>query len=347
MATRKRKKAPRKAAGSRTKSRRGRSKGRWYDSNWFLLLIAVMVIAGIRFYRSQQGDDSPPGTAAAPPQAVTEGGEIAEPEGETPAPERQLAELATIAVVTGAPGGTAGGQPIAVGRDTAVLEQPLQPEELPELGSPTPAVDDLAAEVTGAITYRGLLHDEVIVPTTDRHACDEHAAGALRVTDGHLADVLVWVDTGGDAAVSEAGIEVTGCRIGPRSSTLRTGGALTFTSNDDVEHRIIATASTGDERLLAVLSPGGEPVGVTMEESGLSRLSCEHHAWEEAFLLVTDHPHASVSDVDGRFDLGPIPLPESGLIPLRLFHPTLGTFEQAVQLEGPLQLDIDLTERAL
>lgn len=339
-------KAPRKAASSRGKSRRGRKEGRWYDSNWFLLLIAVLVVVGIRIYRSQQNGDSTPGTAVAPPSADASLEKPAATTGEATSPAKQLDEMATIAVVTEAHGATASDEPIAAARDTAVLRQRLQPDELPGFGPLEPTGGDLAAKVTGSVAYRGLLHDEVVVPTTDRHVCTEHAAGALRASNGYLADVLVWVDAGGEGGTSEATIEVAGCRIGPHTTALRTGGVLNFTSNDGIEHRIVATEASGEERLLAALPPGGEPVQSTAEQPGVFRLSCEHHVWEEAFLLVTDHPHASITDVDGRFDLGAIPLPTSGHVPLQLFHPELGTFEQTVLLQGPLQLEIDLTERA-
>jgi len=310
-----------------------------------LLLIAVLVIVGLRFYRSTTADDPADATAPPAPVSQAEAPTSQQSEDEPPTPERRLAELATIAVVTEAPGSPVADAPIAAGDDPAVLRQKLQPGELPGLGPAAPPTEAPTAAVAGSITYRGLLHDEVVVPSNDRHVCEEHAAGALRVSDGHLADVLVWVDAGGGEGATEASISVTGCRIGPRATAMRSGGKLTLASADSVEHRIVATHAGGEERLLAALAPGEDAVEVEVEQAGLFRLSCEHHPWEEAHLLVADHPHVSVTDVDGRFHLGGIPLPGSGQVPLRIFHPMLGTFEQTLKLEGPLQLDIDLTER--
>lgn len=61
-----------------------------------------------------------------------------------------------------------------------------------------------------------------------------------------------------------------------------------------------------------------------------------------------DHPHTAVTDVDGRFHLGEVPIPEDGGLTLHVFHPVLGTFEQAVVPEAgrAMHLRIDLTERA-
>jgi len=336
-----RKTAPKKATRRRT-SRRG-GPGRWYDSNWFLLLIAVLVIVGIRVYRSQRAGGPAPGQEEQPPPESTAAGAITPDE--PPTPTRQLAEPASIRVITEAPGAIATA-PIAAHGGPGVLRQAAQPGTLPPLDSSGTEAGDLVADVTGSVSYRGLLNDEVVVPTTDRHVCQEHEAGALRLSDDHLADVMVWIDASNAQVPSEEVVTVVGCRISPRAIGLRTAGTLTLASGDAVEHRIVATDAAGERSLLATLAPGGEPVRVIVDRPGLFRLSCEHHPWAEAFLMVADDAHISITDVDGRFHLSSIPIPESGQFPFRVFHSALGTYEQILEMGGPLHLDIDLTERA-
>ena len=286
--------APRKKAarkGSR-KARKGVAQGRWYDSNWFLLVLAVLVVVGVRVYHVRRGSEP-----------------VHEPEEATE-------------------------QPAAV-----------------EVSTPATPPAAVAVEVTGAVAYQGMLHDRVVVPTVDRRSCLEHVAGALRVTDGHLADALVWIEGTGESTAGSARLQMrsSDCQIEPRAAVARRGAILAWDNADDVRHEIVAQDTQGSEVFALELSPGGEathPVAAT----GVIQLSCSRHPWEHATVLVAEHELTAVTDVDGRFRFDSVRPPAAGeTATLRVFHPLLGSYEQGLDLGSgqPVDLEIDLSERAL
>lgn len=283
-----RKKAARKA--TRKGGRKG--SGAWYDSNWFLLVLAVLVVAGVRVYQVSQSDAPAAETAPEPTVDAAE-----PPTAETP--------------------------------------------------PPPPA----AVEVAGSVAYRGMLHDEVVVPTVDRRACPEHLAGMLRVTDGHLADALVWVEDVAGEGAAPAAVELLSreCQIEPRAAVAAAGATLRWANADDVAHQYEARGADGEVAFSVDLPPGGE-ASHTVSGAGVLELICLRHPWERASLLVAVNGHATTTDVDGRFDLGGVQ-PGDGGDPatLRVYHPLIDPYRGELELSpGEAQdLRIDLTERAL
>ena len=286
-------------AARKKKTRKPRRKvadTRWYDSNWFLLVLAVLVVVGVRVSqvrRSAEPKDDPAEAPAAETNA--EAAAEAPTEGPTPPPE--------------------------------------------------------PVEVSGSVAYRGMIHDEVVVPTVDRRSCPEHVAGALRVTDGHLADALVWVQGAGGEGGGPQVLELTSrdCQVEPRASVAGAGATLTWTNADDVEHHFEARDPAGAV-VFSLDLPPGEAAEQPLNGSGLLTLTCTRHPWERATVLVTETGHAAVTDVDGRFDLGRVPPPAGdGAATLSVSHPLLDPHEQPLELAAgePLDLRIDLTERAL
>lgn len=291
--------AARKSTKKKPRRRSGRKKasdGHWYDSNWFLLVLAVLVVVGVRVYQVRR--------SAAPQDDPDE-------------------------------------KPVV---ETAADAAPETPTE-----APPPPPEPVA--VSGSVAYRGMLHDEVVVPTVDRHSCAEHVAGALRVSDGHLADAVVWVQGGGGHSSGSRALDLTSrdCQIEPRAAVVGAGASLTWTNADDVQHPFEARGADGSLAFTVDLAPG-EVATRILAEPGLLTLTCTRHPWERATLLVTEHGHAAVTDVDGRFDLGEVSPPAgSEAVTLRVIHPLLDPHEQPLELTSSESLDlrIDLTERAL
>jgi plastocyanin len=285
--------ARKKATRGKTTRKGGRrdGTGAWYDSNWFLLVLAVLVVAGVRVYQVRE-----PGV-----------------------PDEEPAEEPPAAVAA---------------------------EEAPTAAPPPPAV-----EVAGSVAYRGMLHDEVVVPSVDRRSCPEHVAGMLRVTDGHLADALVWVEgvVGEPAAPSAIELHSQECQIEPRAAVAAVGATLRWASTDDVAHQYEARDAAGEVVFSVDLPAGGEATR-TVSGAGVLQLTCQRHPWERASLLVADHGHAAVTDVDGRFQLGDVRRPAGdGRATLRVVHAQIDPHEMELDLatDQPLDVRVDLTERAL
>lgn len=314
--------------------------------SWVLmLLIGVAVVFGVRWWRGQQaGDELPPEEEV---QAIPAEVGAATPQA---APTPPAGAGSTLALVTDAPGARGADAPLVPGGERGVLRQVLDSGVLPALtqGTYTPAMVDHVAEVAGTVTYRGMLHDEVVVPTVDATVCPEHPSGLLQVEDGRLANALIWLEgvETGNRIVSTGSFQLQQCDLQPKVAYFGVETVARITNADDVIHDVVAADAAGAELFHVTLAPGEERRPVSLSRPGLFRLRCERHPWEEATLLVLPHPYAATTTSRGTFHLGAVPIPASGAVLLRVFHPALGTFEQALQLSPahPMNLEIDLTE---
>jgi hypothetical protein len=54
-----------------------------------------------------------------------------------------------------------------------------------------------------------------------------------------------------------------------------------------------------------------------------------------AYIIVSEHPYATVTDAEGRFLLDQVP---PGQYTLRLWHERLGTLESPIQLQADQQI---------
>ena len=67
-------------------------------------------------------------------------------------------------------------------------------------------------------------------------------------------------------------------------------------------------------------------------------------SWMEAWIVVTEHPYYAVSNEVGEFELTDIP---PGQYTLRVWHETLGQFEQPVEVKANTEASVEfvLSER--
>lgn len=336
---------------SKAPSRKGKSSAAWYQSNWFLLVVAAAVLVGIQVYHQravERGEGSAEGFGEPGPvdRGVGEGGGGTTPEiAEAPEPPALVRMDARPAVGT-EQGGALGG---ADGEGLLAMAAPEG--ELPEAGlGEAGAGSTGAVTVRGRVDYRGIVQDEVVVPTVDRRACPEHPAGAVVVADGHLVETLVWIDGAAPSAAGTAAggegpaLQVDGCHLAPRAQAIPPGIALRLGNTDEVAHTLVAHDWTAAQAFRVELPPGAADEPVLPTRHGLLHVTCEHHPWESSYLLV--HAAAGATDLDGRFSLTDIPLPAEGAPELHVFHPELGTFTQRLDLQPgqTLEIDVDLTE---
>ncbi len=336
-ATRKGRAAPRRKGSS---AARGGSAASWI----VLIAIAAAVVAGTLWWRSRQGGDEVAPELLEPATPAAEAGTPAEA---NPLPPPGSSRLA---LRTDAPGADGADAPLAPGDRSGVLRQVLDAGTLPSLtqGPYTPDTVEQVAEVAGTVRYRGMLVDEVVVPTVDGTACPEHPAGELVVEDGRLANALVWLEgvESGNRIASAGSLQVTGCDLQPKVAYYGVDSVVKLTNADDVIHDLVARDADGAELFRATLAPGEQRRPVPLPRAGLYRVTCERHPWERAALLVVPHPYVATTTTLGTFHLGAVPVPASGAVVLRVYHPALGTYEQTLELVHghTMTLDVDLTE---
>lgn len=180
--------------------------------------------------------------------------------------------------------------------------------------------------------------------------------------DGGVANVVVWVE----GAVAAAGapkrdivISNDVCKISPRVAVgavgsdfvFKTDGArlhnfhlyLQWKEHDKVSQRPLRMGATvynvafpkGDHEVRKAI----KPFHTTREETGIIKVRCNVHPWEEATLLVFDHPFAAVTDAQGRFSLSDVP---PGKYTLKWWHEGLGFGHKAVEVKGVVKEQIEL-----
>ncbi|MEZ6124575.1 MAG: carboxypeptidase regulatory-like domain-containing protein [Planctomycetaceae bacterium] len=125
------------------------------------------------------------------------------------------------------------------------------------------------------------------------------------------------------------------CRFVPRISTLRTGQILQCTNSDPVAHNVAVYARRNQP--FSIVVPQDKPLerSFAREEQLPIRVDCSIHAWMRAWLVITDHPYAAVTDADGRFEIPNLP---QGKWQFRFWHERPGYITALTTPEGPVEL---------
>lgn len=117
-------------------------------------------------------------------------------------------------------------------------------------------------------------------------------------------------------------VNVVNCRFTPHAVVARTGQKVVVKSADTCSHHphpyLLRNVGFG-----GIVGPGRGDGGEIMErEFGVAEtlpmpVTCDIHPWMKAYWLVVDHPYAAVTDKEGRFKIGNLPV---GEIEFRIWH---------------------------
>jgi TonB family protein len=130
------------------------------------------------------------------------------------------------------------------------------------------------------------------------------------VTDGRLANVFVYIQSGGsldrysfEKPSSEAVIYHVGCQLVPRVSGIRAGQALMVINSDMTTHNTHPSPHVNGEWNVSQ-SPASTPILKRFERPEVMiPIKCNQHPWEKAYLGVLDHPFFAVTDRMGAFTI--------------------------------------------
>jgi hypothetical protein len=143
--------------------------------------------------------------------------------------------------------------------------------------------------------------------------------------DGELRNVVVLLDgvlEGKHKISASAVLDNSRCSFVPRVQTLLVGQALELRNSDPILHAAHARLNFR-ETLFNFGLPVWRRVYHEFQVPGLVVIDCDVlHTWMRAYIVVTEHPYATVTDAQGRFTLDQVP---AGRYTLRLWHERLGT----------------------
>ncbi len=212
------------------------------------------------------------------------------------------------------------------------------------LGVPSPADDVAWTTIRGRIVVQGGTPPAASVDVTR----DEEYCGAFGLTDQSLQvhpenhglrNVAVYLRTKEDVPVHPsyaklkslpAKLDNVQCEFVPRMELLRTGQTWQVSSSDPIAHNVAVYARRNDP--FSQVIPKGQPLEKVFSraESQPVRIDCSIHAWMRAYLIITDHPYAAVTDEDGHFEIALVP---RGTWTFRFWHERPGYLKSVKQGE--------------
>jgi plastocyanin len=145
--------------------------------------------------------------------------------------------------------------------------------------------------------------------------------------------------TKGKAVEKEAVHEMDnlGCRFVPHVLAASVGQFVIFKNSDPILHTVHALFTSGQPQFNIGLYPG-RVSRKPLVTPGVVKIICEVHPWMSAYIVVTDHPYSSVTDVYGEYLINDIP---AGSYRLKVWHETLGTEEKQVEVKAGGSQNVD------
>jgi hypothetical protein len=159
---------------------------------------------------------------------------------------------------------------------------------------------------------------------------------------GEVQNVVVLLDgilAGKHRTATVAGLDNSRCRFVPHVQTLLVGQALELRNSDPILHDAHARLNYR-ETLFNFGLPVWRRVRHEFRTPGLVVIDCDVlHTWMRAYIVITEHPYATVTDAQGRFTLDQVP---AGRYTLRLWHERLGTQTTPVSLVAEQTVSLKL-----
>jgi len=174
-----------------------------------------------------------------------------------------------------------------------------------------PAASAGSASITGKVTFEGTVPPAERVKTSADPKCQAAHPGGLerqpvKVKDGGLADVLVYVKTAASTApapTTPALIDQTGCVYVPHVIAVQAGQPITIRNSDDTLHNIHPRPTVNDEFNLAQPRKGTEHTRQFDKPEPWIPVGCDVHPWMRAYIAVIPHPFFAVTKEDGSFEI--------------------------------------------
>ena len=129
------------------------------------------------------------------------------------------------------------------------------------------------------------------------------------------------------------------CRFVPHVQTASVGQFLLIKNTDPILHTAHAYFATGQPHFNVGLYPG-RVSRKPLITPGVVKIVCEVHPWMTAYIVVTEHPYHSISDVYGEYEITDVP---AGLYQVKVWHESLGTMEKRIEVKAGTSQKVDFT----
>jgi plastocyanin len=205
---------------------------------------------------------------------------------------------------------------------------------------PTPLDLSTVGRVDVTVTFAGTPPPPRPINMRSSPACAAAHSGpvydtSLVVTDGRLANAVVWLATGLEDRVfaipeEPVTMDQKGCTYTPRVVGVMVGQPVNFVNSDPEAHNVHGKPTVA-KGWNFMMSRQGLTRTVTMSEAevGIS-VACDVHPWMQGYISAFEHPYFAITPADGAVSLPRVP---PGTYTVAVWHETLGTKEQTITLE--------------
>ena len=209
------------------------------------------------------------------------------------------------------------------------------------------------ATVSGKISFEGTPppNDKIQMsadPYCQQHAADNPTAETVKVSDGGLENVIVYVSSGIPAGTSfntpttPVEIDQHSCHYIPHAFTIMTNQTLKIKNSDDTLHNIHAFAMVNPQY------NQGQARKDMVNETKFERpemplaFKCDVHKWMNSFSGVFDHPFHTTSKEGGKFEMKLLP----GTYEVTAWHEKYGKKTMMVEVKENDKKDVNFAFNA-